>query len=73
MSLHVLDSKKWTVQQALLAANERPDDESIFIVLVTSDGVWDSIIGGKAKTGDLLLAGEVLRRRAFQSMEDWYT
>ena len=71
MSIHVLDTDKWSAEQAIIAASQHQNTRAVFIVTVSLDGYWDSWTGGTHKTPDLLLAAEVLRRRAFQSMEGW--
>jgi len=71
VSVHVLDTPKWTVEQTLLSASN-VGAKTVFVVAVTDNSEWKTIIGGEpASTAQILLASEVMRRRALQNMEDW--
>jgi len=69
--VRVMNTPRWSAEQAILAAGNAKGVEQAFICIVNANGQWDTIVGGKHNTGDLLMAAEVLKRRAFRSMNGW--
>lgn len=76
-NVSVLDSGQWTCEKVALALHEelrkRGNIEQVAVVFVDSEGYWRSIIGSDThnmKTGEMLLASEILRRRALESLTD---
>lgn len=69
--VRVMDTPKWSTAQALLSAHERLPRKAVFVVTVDDKGSWESTVGGSVSTSEMLMAAEILRRRAFKSMEGW--
>lgn len=71
MTVHVLDTKRWSPQQALLCAQERSNLKAVYIVTESTDGTWETTLGGDLQSPQTLMASEMLRRRAFSMMAKW--
>lgn len=65
--VRVMDTGKWSPQQAMLSVLHELDDVTQVMIVVRreqSDGViWSSVTGGRVTTGDLFTAGELLAQR----------
>lgn len=66
----VLDTPEWSVKQALLAAHGRDDVVGVYIVTVTKDRRWSTVIGGENSLGDILIASRMLNQRADDCLPD---
>ena len=66
-NVRVLDSRKWTPEQALLAAMQNHEQiDEIVIYVKTKDGKHDTITANMTDAGRLLIAAKMIERRAMQ-------
>ena len=70
-NISVLDTPKWTPEQAVLEAMYGKEAMGkVCVVYSDKHGCWSTIIGGDFSVGDLLVAAEIMKRRALASLED---
>ena len=66
----VLDPPRWTAMQTLIEAQRLlpQDGDAVMMVYRTEDGRWGTI-ASSVTMGEMLVASELLRMRALESLE----